>query len=163
LSREADIFQVKSFAARSKPSNLQEGIPMGEKLGNFSLVTGFFLMLLGLCLVPAAMAEHQDETILSVGICAFAFGALCSATGFYLKARAVRATLPTGVMAGAVKSRGSGCDLCKDDAPAVLCRVHNLHMCADCLSEHYDFRSCVYVPSTRRGAPTRPAARAARA
>jgi hypothetical protein len=29
--------------------------------------------------------------------------------------------------------------------------VHQLHLCADCLGKHYDFRSCAYVPSTRRG------------
>ncbi len=25
-------------------------------------------------------------------------------------------------------------------------------MCADCLGQHYDFRTCSYVPSTRRTA-----------
>jgi len=28
--------------------------------------------------------------------------------------------------------------------------VHQVHLCADCLGQHYDLRSCTYVPSSRR-------------
>jgi hypothetical protein len=37
--------------------------------------------------------------------------------------------------------------------------VHEIHLCGNCLGDHYDFRSCAYVPSTRRTAPSKPAAR----
>jgi len=36
--------------------------------------------------------------------------------------------------------------------PVIHCKVHQVHMCAECLGQHYDFRTCSYVPSTRRPA-----------
>jgi len=41
------------------------------------------------------------------------------------------------------RSRG-GCDLCGTEAPASHCS--QLHLCGDCLTKHYDMRSCAYVP-----------------
>lgn len=134
---------------------------MGHKLGSFALISGCFLMLLGLALVPSAFGQHKDQTILGAGICALSFGAFIAAGGFYIKARSIQAASPMAVSAPQ-KQRG-GCDLCKTEVPAVLCRVHNLHICGECLSDHYDFRSCVYIPSTRRAASGKLAARAARA
>jgi len=135
---------------------------MGQKLGSFALISGGLLMLLSLALVPAALGQHHDESILGAGICSFSFGALLCGAGFYLKTRSLHAALPPGIAIAQQKTRG-GCDVCRSEVPAVLCRVHNLHICGDCLSNHYDFRSCVYVPSTRRAAASKPAARAARA
>jgi len=134
---------------------------MGQKLGSSLLVIGGFLLLLGVSLVPAALLQHSDETILGAGICTIAFGALASAAGFYVKARAFEGSAMAG-SAGIHKVRG-GCDLCRSEAPVVHCRVHQLHICGTCLATHYDFRSCVYIPSTRRGAGARPTARAAKA
>ena len=134
---------------------------MGQKLGSTLLVIGAFLLLLGVSFVPAALLERHDETILGAGICAIAFGALTCAAGFYIKARALESSAMPGA-ARIHKVRG-GCDLCRSEAPVVHCRVHQLHICGTCLATHYDFRSCVYIPSTRRGAAARPAARAAKA
>lgn len=134
---------------------------MGQKLGSFALMSGSLLMLLGILFVPAALGQHKDESILGAGLCALAFGALIASAGFYLKTRALQNGATAGMIAPQQK-RG-GCDVCRSEVPAVLCRVHNLHICSDCLSQHYDFRSCVYVPSTRRGSTSKPAARAARA
>lgn len=134
----------------------QEGILMGQKLGSTALVCGAFFILLGVCFVPAAFSERHDQTILGAGICAIAFGSLLAAGGFYLKARTLQASGGPGA-APHQRSRG-GCAVCKSETPVVLCRVHNVHICGTCLAEHYDFRSCVYIPSTRRQA-----ARAAKA
>jgi hypothetical protein len=157
------MFTVESFPVgkKQKPSFLQEGVLMGQRLGGVALISGCFLMLLGLSFIPAALAQHQDETILGAGICAFAFGAFISAAGFYVKTRALQGTSSPGIRPQQ-KVRG-GCDLCGTDIPAILCRVHHLHICGNCLAQHYDFRSCVYVPSTRRPAPAKASARAARA
>jgi len=135
---------------------------MGQKFGGLALVAGCFLMLLGLSFVPAAFAQHQDETILGAGICTFSFGAFAAAAGMYLKNRAFESMAVPGPVVHQPKSRG-GCDMCKAETPVIHCRVHHLHICAQCLAKHYDFRSCVYVPSTRRSTPARPAARAAKA
>jgi hypothetical protein len=157
------MFTVESFPVgkKQKPSFLQEGVLMGQKLGGVALIFGGFMMLLGLSFIPAALAQHQDETILGSGICAFAFGAFISAAGFYVKTRALQGASSPGIKPQQ-KVRG-GCDLCGTDIPAILCRVHHLHICGNCLAQHYDFRSCVYVPSTRRPAPAKASARAARA
>ena len=157
------MFMVKSFPVgkTKKLSFLQEGALMGQKLGGVALVCGCFLMLLGLSFIPAGLGQHQEQTIMGAGMCAFAFGALLAAAGFYVKTRAMQSTSSPGIKP-AHKTRG-GCDLCGTEAPAIHCRVHHLHICGDCLAQHYDFRSCVYVPSTRRPAPAKPATRAARA
>ena len=132
---------------------------MGQKASSWVVVAGCFLMLTGLCFLPAALGAHPDEAILGAGVCLFALGALVAAGGLYLKASALQA----GAAAGPAKSQSKrvrgGCDLCGTDSPVVNCRVHQLHLCGNCLGEHYDFRSCVYVPSTRRPAPGKAPAR----
>jgi hypothetical protein len=154
----ADIFTVGSFPAREKELSIfYEGVLMGQKLSGFLIVVGCLLMIVGLVLLASGLAQRQDESIAGAGICAFSFGALACAGGMYLKARTVPAqtTIPSSKQQ--TKTRG-GCDLCGTESPAVMCRIHQLHLCPACLSRHYDVRSCIYVPSTRR-----PAAKAARA
>jgi len=152
-----DIFTMDSFLAREKKlSILDEGVFMGQKLSAGVIVVGCLLMVLGLTLLAAGRIQSQDETISGAGICAFSFGALTCAGGMYLKARALQATTPASTVKPA-KTRG-GCDLCGTETPAVMCRAHQLHLCPACLARHYDVRSCVYAPSSRR-----PAAKAARA
>jgi len=133
---------------------------MGQKLSSVALLCGSSLMLLGLCFVPAALGENKDEAILGVGICAFAFGALIAASGLYLKAKVATAA---GALNAPPKAVRGGCDLCGSELPVIHCRVHGLHICGGCLGKHYDFRSCVYVPSTRRPSAATAKARAARA
>ena len=130
---------------------------MGRKLSLVLILVGSLLMFLGLTLLASGATQRQDESISGVGICAFSLGALISTSGVYLRARALHATIPA-TPKPQPKARG-GCDLCGVESPAVMCRVHQLHLCPNCLAKHYDTRSCVYVPSTRRA----PAARAARA
>jgi len=136
---------------------------MGQKLSSFALICGSSLMLLGLALVPAAIGQNKDEAILGGGICAFAFGALIAAGGLYLKAKAATAAGSAGGLNASPKPLRGGCDLCGTESPVIHCRVHGVHICGNCLAHHYDFRSCVYVPSTRRPATAKANARAARA
>jgi hypothetical protein len=152
---------LSAVRRREKPTFFEEGLAMGQKLGSLLLISGSFLMLLGVALVPAAFGQSHDQSILGSGICAMSFGALLCGGGFYVKGRFLQAASPAGI--AVAQQRSGGCDLCHSEVPAVLCRVHNLHICGDCLSGHYDFRSCVYVPSTRRAATSKPIARAARA
>ena len=134
------------------------------KSSGWIITAGGFLMVLGLCFLPAAFGEHSDVTILGAGICIFALGTLTTSAGIYLKARSLQAELnhPNTSKPQAKRIRG-GCDLCGTDNPVIHCRVHSLHICAQCVGEHYEFRSCVYVPSTRRSAGARSLARAAKA
>jgi ribosomal protein S14 len=150
-----------SVLNKKKPSLVEEGIRMGQKASGWAIIAGCFLMATGLCFLPAALGSHPDPAILGAGVCVFAFGALMAAGGFYLKARVLQAGAPAEP-AQPKRVRG-GCDLCGTDSPVINCRVHQLHLCGECLREHYDFRSCVYVPSTRRPAASKPLARAAKA
>jgi hypothetical protein len=130
---------------------------MGRKLSLVLIGAGSLLMMLGLTFLASGLAQRQDESISGVGLCTFSLGALICTTGIYLRARAAQAAVPASPKPQP-KARG-GCDLCGVESPAVMCRVHQLHLCPNCLAKHYDTRSCVYVPSTRRA----PIARAARA
>jgi hypothetical protein len=162
---EADIFTVeprRNNNTKKKPSFFQEGTLMSGKLSITTIIFGCALILLGLSFLPAAFSHDNDQTILGAAICAVSFGALLISLGLYLKARFLN--MPT---AGAGKPQSKtvrgGCELCGTESPVIHCRVHQLHICGECVGQHYDFRSCVYIPSTRRPGTTKPLAKAARA
>ena len=134
---------------------------MGKKLSNVAIVFGCCLMVLGLCFLPAALGNHPDPAILGGGVCLFSLGALMAASGMYLKAVAAKTNSPAGPAKVPAKRARGGCDLCGTESPVVNCKVHQVHLCGDCLSKHYDFRSCVYVPSSRRTAPIKVMAKGA--
>ena len=84
---------------------------------------------------------------------AVSLGSMIAASGIYLKARAIQP--PRRLSGASVESKNStrrvrgGCDVCHGDLPVIHCKVHQVHLCANCLGRHYDFRSCAYAPSTR--------------
>ena len=135
---------------------------MGKASG-WLIVGGCFLMLVGLIFLPAALGQRPDEGILGLGICLFALGALVGASGIYVKARAARREAPSTASKQQAKRVRGGCDLCGSETPVIHCRVHDQHMCGNCLANHYDFRSCAYVPTTRRTAASKAARFAAKA
>jgi len=136
---------------------------MGKASG-WLIAVGCLMMLVGLTFLPAAFGSHPDESILGLGISLFALGAFIGAIGLYLKARATRASTPASTSSKAQPKRvRGGCDLCGSETPVIHCRVHDIHMCGTCLANHYDFRSCAYVPSTRRTAASKAARFAAKA
>jgi hypothetical protein len=132
---------------------------MTARAGNWLIAVGAVTIFFGLCCLLGAFGEHTDQTLLSLGASIFSMGALIVAFGTYVKARAFSSQngLAEAGTAPARRSRG-GCELCGTDVPVVHCRVHQLHLCANCLAGHYDSRSCSYVPPTRR-----PAAKAGKA
>jgi hypothetical protein len=151
---------VGSLAAREKKlSVFQQGILMGRKLSTTMIVGGTLLILAGLTFLAASISQKQDESVSGLGICAFALGALLCSTGIYLKARTVQAETPDSINTKPQPKQRGGCDLCGTEVPAVMCRVHQLQLCPNCLARHYDTRSCIFSPSTRRS-PTAKAARA---
>lgn len=85
------------------------------------------------------------------------------AGGLYIKARTFQNSVGAGVTPAQPQTTRGGCDLCGTDTPVIHCRVHQIHICGECVARHYDFRSCVYVPSTRRPASSKPVSRSARA
>lgn len=135
---------------------------MGSKLSSFAIIAGCFLILLGLSFLPAAFL-NKDQTMLGAGLCGVAFGAMWISGGLYVKAAGLKNEMAAGGPKPQTQGARGGCDLCGTESPVIHCRVHQVHICGECVSRHYDFRSCAYAPSTRRSAPAKPATRAARA
>jgi hypothetical protein len=129
---------------------------MSPKTGNWIIAAGAVLMFIGLCFLPAALGPHPDADMLEIGACQFSLGALIMATGIYTKARLVQFAVAAGTLkkesAPSNQRVRGGCDLCGSEAPVVQCRVHQLHLCGGCLAQHYDVRSCAYVPTSRTAA-----------
>ena len=144
---------MESLSATGKrPPIFYEGVRMGLKLSTGLITVGCLLMLMGLTLFSASVSQHQDDSILGAGILAFSFGALLTAGGIYMRGRGLLASAATAAPKTQQKQQRSGCDLCGIDTPAVMCRAHQLHMCPTCLARHFDARSCVYIPSSRKPA-----------
>jgi hypothetical protein len=147
---------------KKKPSFFQEGLLMSGKLSSVVIIFGCAFILLGLSFLPAAFSHDHDQTILGAAICAISFGLMSIAAGFYLKTRVLHNAGAAGPNKAQPKPVRGGCDLCGTESPVIHCRVHQLHICGDCVSQHYDFRSCVYIPSTRRSNGAKSLAKAAR-
>jgi hypothetical protein len=117
------------------------------------IAVGVVVMFLGLCVLPAAL-QHPEGNLLGLGACVFAMGALIIAGGIYLHARGLQrknGSAPTAEQSPSPARRvRGGCDLCQAEAAVIQCKVHELHLCGACLARHYDFRSCSYVPTTRK-------------
>ena len=126
---------------------------MSSKTATWIIAAGALMMFIGLCFLPGAFGSHPDPDMLEFGACQFSLGALVVAAGIYTKARALQAAIASGEprkeSAPANQRVRGGCDLCGSEAPVVQCKVHQLHLCGTCLAQHYDVRSCAFVPTTR--------------
>ncbi|MBI3645544.1 MAG: hypothetical protein HY233_06240 [Acidobacteriales bacterium] len=130
---------------------------MAAKTGTWLIAVGSLIAFVGLCFMPAAFGPDTDRTMLCAGAVLFSTGLLLIAGALYIKARSLGGAPAANSPAPGKRPRKANCDRCGKDEPVIQCRVHQIHLCGDCLTEHYDFRSCAYVPSTRRGA-AKPAA-----
>jgi hypothetical protein len=126
---------------------------MSSKTATWIIAAGVLMMFIGLCFLPGAFGGHPDADMLEIGACQFSLGALVVAAGIYAKARVLQSAMASGEprkeSATANPRVRGGCDLCGSEAPVVQCKVHQLHLCGACLAQHYDVRSCAYVPTTR--------------
>ncbi len=137
---------------------------MSSKFTNGFVVLGSLMMFLGLCFVPGALGPQQDARLLETGMCLFSAGSLIVALGMYLKTRLIKADLETMAPTENPNRRvRGGCDLCGTEVPVVLCKVHQIHLCGACLNQHYDTRSCSYIPSSRNVAQSKASKPRARA
>lgn len=124
---------------------------MTHNTGTWLIAIGGFIVFTGLCMLPAAFGPNAAKDILGVALMTISTGMMLVSGGFYIKALKRRAA-DRAEAAGAKRGRKVICDQCRKFEPIIQCRVHEQHLCANCLREHYDFRSCAYVPSPRRGA-----------
>lgn len=126
---------------------------MTLKIGSWMIAVGCFLAFAGLCFFPAALAKPRDLTVLGAGAMLFSTGMVLSALGLYIKARFWSEAEPSQLRTAGGRGKRKMCSQCGSQESAVECRVHHLHLCADCLGKHYDFKSCAYVPSVRQASP----------
>ena len=129
---------------------------MTSRAGNWIIAAGALAVFFGICILPAALGEHRDSALLGLAACLLSVGAFLAATGIYCKARALQSKVAAGAPEGESKSssrrsRGA-CELCASETPVIQCRAHQLQLCPTCLVEHYDSRSCAYVPAPRKSA-----------
>lgn len=124
---------------------------MARKIGTWLIAMGVVVALCGLSVLPAALGPNGDKTLTPVGILALSFAMTLAAAGLYVKARTYQEAAASD-SGGAKHRRRANCDCCGKKEAVIQCRVHQLGLCADCLSDHYDFRLCAYVPSVRRNA-----------
>lgn len=122
---------------------------MATKTGTWLIRIGACIAFLGLCGLLAAFEPNRDKTLLGAGMMVLSTGMMLVAGGLYIKARTFRETVASNASPGK-RGRKANCDRCGKNEPVIQCRVHQVHLCGDCLGNHYDFRSCAYVPSTRR-------------
>jgi hypothetical protein len=126
---------------------------MSSKTATWIIAAGALMMFIGLCFLPGALGGHGDADMLEIGASQFSLGSLLVSAGIYAKARALQFATgskePRKDSGSATQRVRGGCDLCGSEAPVVQCRVHQLHLCGGCLAQHYDVRSCAYVPTTR--------------
>jgi hypothetical protein len=128
---------------------LPEKTAMALKIGSWLVGVGCSVVFAGLCFLPAAFGSHPDSALLSAGAMLFSLGMVLVASGTYVKARHW-ADLGSAMAGSDIKRGRRLCDLCGKQKSAIQCRVHQLQLCANCLEEHYDFRSCAYTPSVRQ-------------
>lgn len=142
------------MVAASAVALRQKAPKMSSQTGNWMIAVGVLGGITGILMLPAALGEHPDTSLLVLGACGVSLGSMIAASGVYFKARALQSAAGTGgVLAESKNSRRrvrGGCDVCHGDLPVIHCKVHQVHLCPDCLGQHYDFRTCSYVPSTRR-------------
>ncbi len=135
---------------------------MRSRVGNWIIALGVGLLFLAVCFVPAILERRREVDLVAVGSLLFGLGSLVVSTGLYVKAAILRAETGATDLALTRRIHG-GCELCATESPVVHCKVHQLHLCGNCLTKHYDFRSCAYVPSSRSVATKGNRAQAARA
>jgi hypothetical protein len=135
---------------------------MSSRLGNWAIGIGIIVLFAGLCILASAFGKNSDPSVVSMGAFLFSIGAVVIASGIYLKARSMQDSSPANTTLSPNRKSRGGCDLCGIEAPVVLCKTHQLHLCGDCLAQHYDLRSCVYQPTSRKplNKPVKAAAKA---
>jgi hypothetical protein len=131
---------------------------MSLKFGSWLIGIGCLMAMAGLGFLPAGFGPHQDPSMMSAGAMLFSAGMVVAASGLYVKSRVWSQSAPASAKSEK-KSTRKPCKLCGKQEPVIQCRPHQIQLCADCLSKHFDFRSCSYIPLERPASSKAPAAK----
>src|SRR3981081_3997604 len=116
------------FCGERIPAPPKRSLKMSAKMGNGLIAVGALGACVGLIMLPAALGEHPDTSLLILGACGVSLGSLTAASGIFFKARAIQP--PAGSQAASGEPKNStrrvrgGCDICHGDLPAIHCKVH---------------------------------------
>jgi hypothetical protein len=75
---------------------------MSSQTGTWLIAVGAIGASIGIIMLPAALGEHPDTSLLVLGACCLSLGSMFSASGIYLKARAIQS--PRGPKGASVES-----------------------------------------------------------
>src|SRR5947208_3114516 len=70
----------------------QKAPKMSSKTGTWLIAAGVVVGIIGIVMLPAALGEHPDMSLLMLGACGISLGSIVAASGIYLKARALQAS-----------------------------------------------------------------------
>ena len=65
---------------------------MSSTTGTLMIAVGALGAVVGIIMLPAALGEHADTSLLVLGACCVSLGSMIAASGIYLKARALQAS-----------------------------------------------------------------------
>jgi hypothetical protein len=123
---------------------------VARRISNWLIAIGGSFIAAALFFVPAAFGPHADRSLLAAAATVASLGMVLAASGLYIKARFwTEVREQKNRKRSRRQKRKIQCDLCRQNDAVILCRGHRLQLCAECLPRHYDFRSCLYAPSTR--------------
>lgn len=120
-----------------------------SKISTGLIWLGSLSAFLSLCVLPAALEKNADGAVMALTGSLFSVGAMTIALGLYVKTRFLQAQQPqrsAPVEKENSQQRRGGCNLCGTETPVIQCKVHQLELCGSCLTRHYDYRSCSYIP-----------------
>ena len=78
---------------------------MSSQTGTWLIAIGALGACIGIIMLPAALGEHPDTSLLILGACGVSLGSLIAASGIYLKARALQSG--GGPVKGATEPKNS--------------------------------------------------------
>ena len=133
---------------------------MSPQTGNWMIAVGLLGGFIGVLMLPAALGEHPDTSLLVLGACGVSLGSMVAAAGVYLKARALQSPAVAG--GAAVESKNSkrqvrgGWNVWHGDLPDIHCKVNYVNLFPTAWASTTIFVPAVTFPA-RAGPPLRPA------
>ena len=131
---------------------------MSSRTGNLLIAVGAVALVLGLITLPAALGEHIDTSLLTLGAAGIY-------SRFHDRGDRLLPESPRAGFAGSLQERLRQNPKTHSDGSAVAvmyatvtCRSYIARYTRSIFAptawpRHYDFRSCTYIPSTRASTP----------
>jgi hypothetical protein len=80
------------------------------------------------------------------GLLLMSFGAMTVSIPLYLGARRIEAEHRRATKQNEKQGVLARCATCGIDAAIFWCTTHRLRFCANCVAQHHDSKSCLYMP-----------------